>query len=55
MSTLNNDLLHAVELALAGLHRAGANSTSSSTPETRAGLSSISHGFDPAKAISRTT
>jgi hypothetical protein len=50
MSALKNNLLQAVELTLAGLHRAEANLTSSSTPETRAGLSSKSHGFDPAKA-----
>lgn len=50
MSAPKVDLLRAVELALAGLHRAEANSTSTAAPETRAGLSSTSQGFDPAKA-----
>jgi hypothetical protein len=50
MSAQNDDLLQAVALALAGLHRAEANSTSSSAPETRTSLSSTSPGFDPAKA-----
>ena len=50
MSAPKDELLRAVELALAGLHRAEANSTSGSAPETRAGLSSTSHGSDPAKA-----